>query len=159
MKRIIAFGLVLMLALVVGPPALAAVPPSEGIIGESGELLSDVVRMAGSGDFLLENGGTDAAAFRMPQGVLAFSDGSVLITADSRNHLIRRVANGRVETFAGFELLPEDDAGLPEDSRSMGRGRRLYSTNQPGKPPMWKATFMSPMRAITRSASFTPTAR
>lgn len=114
MKRIMFVTLlVVLVVLLAGSPVLAAPAPTQGVFGDDGELLSDVVRFAGAGHYGMENGAADQAGFRMPQAVLALDDGAVLV-ADTRNHLIRRVQGGKVETFAGFEALPLGEDGLPE---------------------------------------------
>lgn len=75
------------------------------------EALTSVSVFAGSGEFDDRDGAALEASFRMPQGIAVLKDGSVLV-ADSRNHLIRKVMNGQVSTYAGF-VLDKDASGAP----------------------------------------------
>ncbi|WMT40933.1 hypothetical protein RE628_28330 [Paenibacillus sp. D2_2] len=81
---------------------------SESSLGNSQEALSKVTVFAGSGEFDDWDGEASEASFRMPQGIAVLKDGSVLV-ADTRNHLIRQVKNGKVSTYAGFMLGTKDN--------------------------------------------------
>lgn len=59
-----------------------------------------VSTLAGDGTQGMKNGGASAASFNKPMGVVADISGSVFI-ADSGNHCVRRIRNGRVSTFSG----------------------------------------------------------
>jgi sugar lactone lactonase YvrE len=98
------------LSLIVGATTAGASFES-GVRGSSGQLLSEVITLSGSGAFKNDNGALLTSSYRTPQGLLALSDGTVLI-ADTKNHLIRRIKDGQVTTFAGISLLT-DEAGLP----------------------------------------------
>ncbi len=82
-----------------GASAINSKQPSSG----SNEALTSLSVYAGSGEFEDWDGAALEASFRMPQGVTVLKDGTVLV-ADSKNHLIRKVKNGQVSTFAGFML-------------------------------------------------------
>jgi RHS repeat-associated protein len=59
-----------------------------------------VTTVAGLGRPGLANGGTADALFNQPSGV-AIADNGVLYVADTANHVIRKIENGLVSTFAG----------------------------------------------------------
>ncbi|MEO8379042.1 MAG: IPT/TIG domain-containing protein, partial [Acidobacteriota bacterium] len=59
-----------------------------------------VTTVAGAGRTGLANGPALQALFKKPQGIAIGTDG-VLYVADSGNHVLRRIADGLVTTFAG----------------------------------------------------------
>ena len=79
--------------------------------GDRQEALSKVSNYAGSGAYDDWDGAASEASFRMPQGIAVLQDGSVLV-ADTQNHLIRQVKNGKVSTYAGLVL--DEDNVTPE---------------------------------------------
>ncbi|MEO4055143.1 stalk domain-containing protein [Solibacillus sp. CAU 1738] len=83
----------------------------EQSLNESQKTLTKVSVFAGSGDFDDWDGTASDASFRVPLGIAVLKDGSVLV-ADSKNHLIRKVKDGQVSTYAGF-MLKADANGIP----------------------------------------------
>lgn len=77
----------------------------------SDKALFSVDTLAGSGATDQYNGSAQTASFRMPYGIAVLNDGSVLVT-DSSNHLIRKISDGEVTTYAGF-TLETDASGAP----------------------------------------------
>lgn len=77
---------------------------ADALRSSNGQILADVTTFAGIGDFEDLNGDALSAGFRAPGSVVQLPDGSILI-ADTRNHLIRKVAGGKVTTFAGPEVV------------------------------------------------------
>jgi len=109
---------VMIFTLIGGTATGAARVQSETSLGGINEALSRVTVLAGSGDFDDWDGAASEASFRMPQGIAVLKDGSVLV-ADTRNHLIRQVKNGKVSTYAGF-ILDAQDNGTPEGAWNDG---------------------------------------
>ena len=67
-------------------------------IGRDGRV-STIAGVPGVEGYL--DGETQAALFRAPSGIAVSSDGNVIFVADTGNHLIRKIENGQVTTFAG----------------------------------------------------------
>lgn len=84
---------------------------SAAVTIENEEQLMDKVLFAGNSYFAYADGKATSASFRAPAGMAISQDGSLLIV-DSENHLIRKVRNEEVTTFAGM-TLEIDDSGLP----------------------------------------------
>ncbi len=93
------------------PSVLLAASPSEGVRGNSGDLLSQVDIVAGTSEFGGEDGAASAASFRNPASVAVSPDGTIYI-ADTDNQLIRELEDGTVDTLAGNTLLV-DEKGFP----------------------------------------------
>ncbi len=99
--------------LLTGTTAWGASLSTDSLRTADSRIMADVTTFAGIGDFEDTNGAALAAAFRSPAGVLTLADGSVLV-ADTRNHLIRKIANGQVTTFAGPEIaVTFNEHGFP----------------------------------------------
>ncbi|MEK3909707.1 stalk domain-containing protein [Paenibacillus sp. FSL H7-0331] len=91
----------------------------DSLKGSNDQILTDVTSLAGIGDFGNENGASASTSFRNPSGVITLSDGSILIS-DTRNHVIRKLKDGQVTTFAGLNLL-KDAKGFPVGGRYDGK--------------------------------------
>lgn len=112
--------------LLIGSTVIAAPSPSEGVKSHNGELLSRVSTFAGSGEFELTNGSNAEAAFRTPESIAVLSDGS-LVVSDSRNHVIRKITNDEVITYAGL-TLESNEFGLPLGGLNDGEtGKALFN--------------------------------
>jgi sugar lactone lactonase YvrE len=99
--------------LIGGSSASAAGLSADSILTSNGQVMADVSTFAGIGDFKHSNGAALIAGFRSPSGVLALSEGTVLV-ADSRDHLIRKISAGQVTTFVGPELVINlNEQGFP----------------------------------------------
>jgi sugar lactone lactonase YvrE len=117
MRRVskIMLSLVMILA-IIGSSAVYASSPSKGMKGSNNEILSKITTFAGSGEFSDVNGGALDASFREPHRIAVLSDGSVLVS-DKRNHLIRKISNEEVITYAGF-TLELNELGYPLGGRN-----------------------------------------
>lgn len=93
----------LVISLLFGGNLVLGATPSQGVIGQSGQVLTKVTTYAGDGKFEMVDGVLTASSFRTPQSLLVQADGSVLVT-DSQNHLIRKISGGKTSTFAGITL-------------------------------------------------------
>lgn len=102
----------MVIALLLGGTVSHAAMLTKGMKGSEGQLLSEVTTYAGSGLYEENDGSLKEASFRSPQGVAVLKDGS-LIVSDNRNHVIRRIAEGEVSTYAGLTLTT-DAFGQPE---------------------------------------------
>lgn len=91
----------------------------DSLKGSNDQILTDVTSLAGIGDFGNENGAAASTSFRNPSGVAVLADGSILIS-DTRNHIIRKLKDGQVTTFAGLNLL-KDAKGFPIGGRYDGK--------------------------------------
>jgi len=70
----------------------------------------NVTTVAGRAGHAGDNDGDAAAAlFREPSGIAVSSDGNVIYVADTGNHKIRKVENGRVTTLAGATEETDED--------------------------------------------------
>ncbi|SDC22924.1 Glucose/arabinose dehydrogenase, beta-propeller fold [Paenibacillus sp. UNCCL117] len=108
--KIIALSLIAS-ALAGGSGASAAALSTDGLRGSDNRLLLQVTTEAGSGDMGNLNGARLQANFRLPNGLTAGPDGSVYV-ADTRNHEIRKLSDGRVSTAAGI-YYQKDGKGMP----------------------------------------------
>lgn len=108
--KLLKLGICLSVCMI-GYAGTAAASSSLGVTGTTGQLLSQVSTAAGSGNFGGQNGAAKSASFRAPSGIAIHPDGSVWI-ADSMNHLIRKLSDGRLSTEAGWMGL-QDSKGLP----------------------------------------------
>jgi sugar lactone lactonase YvrE len=90
----------------------------DGIKGSNDQILTDVTSLAGIGDFGILNGPAALASFRNPTSTVAMADGSILIS-DTRNHVIRKLKDGQVTTFAGLNVN-KDLKGFPVGGRFDG---------------------------------------
>lgn len=86
---------------------------TEGIYAssDSSQLLTKVDVFAGTGDFGDKNDSTQNSLFRSPAGILVLPDGAVLVS-DSKSHQIRKIANGKVTTYAGV-FVEKGKQGFP----------------------------------------------
>lgn len=66
---------------------------------------------AGNGQFGEDNGPAHSASFRSPMGIALHPDGSVYI-ADTKSHLIRKLFQESLSTYAGF-TFSQDASGYP----------------------------------------------
>lgn len=71
-----------------------------------------------AGEEGFQDGAADAARFRSPHGILAWTDGSVLV-ADIGNARVRRVQGGQVTTLAGTGVAGAEDGPLATGTLSM----------------------------------------
>lgn len=101
MKTIRAFIIVLVVSIVLAAVPVLAADTKIGVQGENEQILTSVTTVAGTGELGEANGAAISASFRSPQGLLALSNGAVLI-ADSKSHLIRHLQNGQVSAYAGI---------------------------------------------------------
>lgn len=70
-------------------------------------------------------------AYRQPSGIVPLKDGSILV-ADTANHVIRHIANGQSQIYAGASLSDKrtTDNGLPVGGLLDGQARLAFF-NQP----------------------------
>lgn len=107
-----ALAAMLACGLTLAPVASAAAgQPSFGmedaVRGEDGQVLLQVGTQAGSGEPGDADGLLRISSFRAPQGVAALPDGTVYV-ADTDNHQVRKLANGKVDTAAGLKFLTDE---------------------------------------------------
>lgn len=109
-----------------GSSAWAAGLSADALLSSNGQILADVTTFAGIGDFEDLNGDALSAGFRAPGSVVQLPDGSILI-ADTRNHLIRKVAGGKVTTFAGPEVVVTTNSqGFPTGDFLMAKPLKRF---------------------------------
>lgn len=106
--------------LVGGTPAWADAPSlsKDSLRTDTGRIMMDVSTYAGLGD---DGSGSAArlyATFRSPSGLLVQPDGTLLV-ADTKNHLLRRIAGDSVSTYAGL-IAWKDGKGSPLGARLDG---------------------------------------
>lgn len=112
-----------------GQGALAGSLGGDILRGSDQQAMLQVTTKAGAGDLGSGNGEEQNATFRFPSRLAILPDGSVLIS-DSRNHMIRRLSQGRVETYAGL-LYEKDAKGFPIGALLDGaRDRALFQEPQ-----------------------------
>lgn len=111
MKTIRILG-ILIFTLLFSCSSILAASPSNGIVGNKGDVLSKIEDHAGSGEYGKQSGGLLEASFRMPQGIAITPNGTLLI-ADTRNQIIRKINTSEVTVYAGFSELPLDSYQLP----------------------------------------------
>ncbi|QRG66781.1 SMP-30/gluconolactonase/LRE family protein [Brevibacillus choshinensis] len=92
-------------------PAAAATPALAEVSRQPDKPAPSFVTMAGNGYFGEDNGAAQSASFRTPMGIVLHPDGSVYI-ADTKSHLIRKLFQGNISTYAGF-TFSKDPSGLP----------------------------------------------
>lgn len=115
-----------------GSSALAAGLDADGLKSSTGQILSDVSTLAGIGEFEDRDGAALQAAFRSPGSVVQLADGSILI-ADTRNHVIRKVKDGQVSTFAGPALAVLKNAqGFPTGGLLDGKASEAFFNEPTG---------------------------
>lgn len=102
---------VLAFALTADQGVYAAFIGTDGLRSSEQQMMVTVTSRAGSGDMGSMNGAEKNAAFRIPSRLAVLPDNTVLIS-DSRNHMIRKLAQGRVGTYAGI-LYEMDGKGFP----------------------------------------------
>ncbi|ALS21031.1 stalk domain-containing protein [Paenibacillus naphthalenovorans] len=102
---------VLASVMIGGQGALAASWETDSLRGPEQQIMVNVTSQAGSGDMGSMNGAEKNATFRIPSRLAVLPDSTVLIS-DSRNHMIRMLAQGRVGTYAGI-LYEMDGKGFP----------------------------------------------
>lgn len=102
----------LMIGLLAVPTA-AVTPALAESVGQpvQTQTATSVVTIAGNGLFGEDNGAALSASFRTPMGIALHPDGSVYI-ADTKSHLIRKLFQGNMTTYAGF-TFSEDSKGFP----------------------------------------------
>ncbi|MDF2647454.1 MAG: copper amine oxidase [Paenibacillus sp.] len=109
-----------------GSSAWAAGLSTDALFSSNGQILSDVSTFAGIGDFEDKSGDALSAAFRAPGSVVQLSDGSILV-ADTRNHLIRKISDGIVTTFAGPEVVvTKNNQGFPTGGLVNGKSSEAF---------------------------------
>ncbi|MFH5185458.1 stalk domain-containing protein [Paenibacillus sp. TAB 01] len=106
--------------LIGGAPAWADAPSlsNDSLRTDTGRIMMDVSTYAGLGD---DGSGSAArlyATFRSPSGLLVQLDG-ILLVADTKNHLLRRIAGDSVSTYAGL-IAWKDGKGSPLGARLDG---------------------------------------
>ncbi|KRF03865.1 copper amine oxidase [Paenibacillus sp. Soil766] len=115
-----------------GSSASAAGLSADALKSSDGQILSDISTLAGIGDFDDREGEALQAAFRAPSSVLQLADGSLLI-ADTRNHVIRKVKDGQVSTFAGPELaILKNSQGFPTGGLLDGKANESFFNEPTG---------------------------
>ena len=115
-----------------GSSAGAAGLNADALKNSNGQIMSYVSTLAGIGDFKETDGAALKAAFRAPSGVLQLADGSILV-ADSRNHVIRKIAAGQVTTFAGPEITVLENAqGFPTGGLLNGKASESFFNEPTG---------------------------
>lgn len=115
-----------------GSSAWAAGLDADSLKSNTGQILSDVSTLAGIGDFEDREGDALQAAFRAPGSVLQLADGSFLI-ADTRNHVIRKVKDGQVTTFAGPEIaILKNSQGFPTGGLLDGKASESFFNEPTG---------------------------
>ncbi|WP_199621050.1 stalk domain-containing protein [Paenibacillus alkalitolerans] len=112
-------ALIVAASLAAGSSNVFAASPGEGLRGADGGILSQVTTYAGSGEFAEANGAALSASFRAPERIAVAKDGTVYVS-DTVNHIIRKVKDGQVTTYAGITLT-RDEAGLPEGTLVDGK--------------------------------------
>ncbi|MDF2681335.1 MAG: repeat protein [Brevibacillus sp.] len=102
----------LMIGLLAAPTA-AVTPALAESVGQPAQNAPapSVVTIAGSGLFGEDNGAALSASFRTPMSIALHPDGTVYI-ADTKSHLIRKLFQGNMTTYAGF-TFSEDSKGFP----------------------------------------------
>lgn len=98
-------------AMIGGRGAYAASIESNRLRGADQQSMVHVTTFAGTGDLGSANGAGDRVTFRIPSRLVIMPDNTVLIS-DSRNHLIRKLDEGRVSPYAGI-LYEMDEKGFP----------------------------------------------
>jgi sugar lactone lactonase YvrE len=91
----------LAVSLLMGSTTAWAGKIDQATVGSDNQILGSVTTVAGKGELGEENGPPSSALFRSPWSIAAMPDGSVVI-ADSKNHLMRKLSNNAVSTFAGI---------------------------------------------------------
>ncbi|KRE48283.1 stalk domain-containing protein [Paenibacillus sp. Soil724D2] len=115
-----------------GSSTWAAGLSTDALLSSNGQILSDVSTFAGIGDFEDKNGDALSAAFRAPGSVVQLSDGSILV-ADTRNHLIRKISDGKVTTFAGPEVVvTKNNQGFPTGGLVDGKSSESFFNEPTG---------------------------
>ncbi|MDR6548934.1 stalk domain-containing protein [Paenibacillus qinlingensis] len=123
---------VIATALLGGSSALAAGLDADALKSSNGQILSDISTLAGIGDFEDRDGDASKAAFRAPSSVLQLADGSILI-ADTRNHVIRKMKDGLVTTFAGPEIaVVKNSQGFPTGGLLDGKAAEAFFNEPAG---------------------------
>lgn len=79
--------------------------------GQTAPPTPKVVTIAGNGQFGEDNGAALSASLRTPMGIAIHSDGTVYV-ADTKSHLIRKLQQGAVSTYAGL-TISMDAKGFP----------------------------------------------
>lgn len=131
LKQIV-FSSIIAATLIGGSSALAAGLDADGLKSSTGQILSDVSTLAGIGEFEDTDGAALQAAFRSPGSVLQLPDGSILI-ADTRNHVIRKLNDGQVTTFAGPALAVVKNAqGFPTGGLLDGKASEAFFNEPTG---------------------------
>ncbi|TXK86030.1 stalk domain-containing protein [Paenibacillus sp. N3.4] len=112
--------------------AWAAGLSSDALLTNSGQILADVTTLAGTGDFDEKDGAARSAAFRSPGSMVQLSDGSIVV-ADTRNHVIRRIADGKVTTFAGPDVVVKTNSqGFPMGGLLNGKSSESFFNEPAG---------------------------
>ncbi|WP_055745124.1 NHL domain-containing protein [Brevibacillus choshinensis] len=101
----------LMIGLLALPTAAVTPALAEENVGQPAQTAPSVVTVAGNGLFGDDNGAALSASFRTPMSIALQPDGTVYI-ADTKSHLIRKLFQGNISTFAGF-TFSEDSKGFP----------------------------------------------
>lgn len=123
---------IIVATLLGGSSAWAAGLDADALKSSNGQILSDVSTLAGIGDFENHDGDALQAAFRAPGSVLQLADGSLLI-ADTRNHVIRKVKDGQVTTFAGPEIaVLKNNQGFPTGGLLDGKASEAFFNEPTG---------------------------
>lgn len=115
-----------------GSSARAAGLSADALLSSNGQILADVSTLAGIGDFEDKNGEALSAAFRAPNSVIQLANGSILV-ADTRNHLIRKISDGKVTTFAGPEVVVSNNSqGFPTGGLVDGKSSEAFFNEPTG---------------------------
>ncbi|WP_159881314.1 stalk domain-containing protein [Paenibacillus puerhi] len=117
--KIIALSL-LASSLAGGAGVSAAALSSDALRGSDNRLLMQVTTEAGSGELGNAGGKALLASFRLPEGLAVKPDGTIIVS-DTRNHELRKLAEGEVSREAGL-FYQKDAKGLPVGGLLDGKG-------------------------------------
>lgn len=95
------------------------------VVGGNDQILTQVSTYSGNGEFGGDNNDLLTSSFRMPEGILVLSDGSLLIS-DSRNHVIRKVAKNQISFFTGPGAILNDKSGNPLGGLNNGKKQEAF---------------------------------
>lgn len=115
----------LLFSLTAGGTAAWAASPAP-LLNANGQVMLQVSTEAGSGAFDELDGSAASAAFRLPTGLAVDANGALYV-ADETNNKIRKLANGKVTTFAGPAVaILKDKRGLPQGALLDGKSDQSF---------------------------------
>lgn len=120
--------IILLIANVTAGAGFAQKASAAGRVNGSGLPLGEIATLAGGPDRATLAELDDA--YRQPSGIVQLKDGSIL-AADTANHVIRRIAGGKSDIYAGASLSDKRaDTGLPAGGFLNGQAKLAFF-NQP----------------------------